>query len=146
MKREEAIEILRSAWFVSLDGKHTPMDARNALRKALACLRDNKALSARVEHYKGLYANIYARRDEAVAEARRAKEENGVLALENEALRAELAKQTKALKTIFGHIAIEDFASDKESVAMVVRLTRDEYIANVDPLERDERYHEGEDK
>lgn len=119
MNKKEAIELLRGAWFVSLEGgKHAQADVAKALELAEKCFDEAKPYKAK-------------------AKALRA--ENKALLMENEALRLLLTKQTKALRTLFTNVTEEEY-TDPTVIRLVVVAPRGEYLESVDPLETDPRY------
>ena len=119
MNKKEAIELLRGAWFVSLEGgKHAQADVAKALELAEKCFDEAKPYKAK-------------------AKALRA--ENKALATENKALREELLRSVSCLRALLGHIKLEDF-NDQDCVTIHISVPRGEYMESVDPLETDPRY------
>lgn len=119
MTKAQALALLRGAWFVDMSGgKHTRADVAKAIGLAGRCLEEAKPYKAK---------------------ARALKAENKALAKENDALRAELIRQAKALKAMLSHI-VEENLSGTDHVKVVIRMPRDEYLRDVDPIESDPRY------
>ena len=118
MNKNEAIELLNSSWFVSLDGRHNQTDAAKAIELAKNCYNEAKPYKAK-------------------AKALRA--ENKALMAESKALREELLRHVSCLKSLFGHIKLEDF-NDPDCVTIHISVPRAEYMESVDPLETDPRY------
>lgn len=122
MNKKEAIRVLRNSWFVSLDGEHSNVDAEKALALAEKALEEAKPYKAK-------------------AKALRA--ENKVLERENKALRGELVRFVSAFKTLFSHIIFEDWNRDVD-ITIEMCIPGEEYLKNVDPLEKDPRYKEAD--
>jgi len=119
MNKKKAINLLRSSWFVNLDGgKHAQTEAMQALALAEKAFDEAKPYKAK---------------------AKALALENKALKTENEALRDELRRHVACLRSLLGHVKMENF-NVPGLVALHISVPIGEYVSNVEPLETDPRY------